>query len=487
MTYQLIKSETLRTHERSESNSQINDSNASREALLQLGTYDSTRRAHEVSQATNLFVQTGELPKVSIDFGLDPNATNYEAAKQSTSSLPEHHFNLSFKGTQDAVVAEQQSVLRQSAFLRSTLDRNQPADQVRENSGQNAEQTDAKTSSHHHKKHKNHGHRAGEQVPIASGSGTVDADGSISYTIGTWSPDNNETPTALTDSVLKYWGVPGPYDQTQRDRVTSVLNAANPGLNMDGDYIPAGMTIVIPAAPPEGENIEGTQSTSAADTTQSAGDSSIAVALTSANSEAQKPAVDSPTGQKVPLHPEAFFFTQFADPKWNPNGKPWSEDCGPAALAMAMKRFGKLPDGADPNNPESLINGSRLAMTGNLDNVYTTTDQVVAGAHAVGLKADKVNSIGAVDQALSQGRMVVLAGDPGGYIDDFHWTASDYATDGNGGLYRGGHFILVVGKDGDNYIVNDPACKDGPIELTPAQLTAYFNGPDGAEGVAVGP
>lgn len=206
------------------------------------------------------------------------------------------------------------------------------------------------------------------------------------------------------------------------------------------------------------------------------------------------------TRDKLPIRPggekneitlpeaEKFFFTQFAHPKWNKNGKPRSEDCGPASLAMAMKYFGKAPPGHDlrTSTDEDLINASRVAMTGRLKNEGTDTQEVLKGARVAGLKANNLHSFNEVDTALDAGRMVVLTGSPGGFTRDLHFNANDYATNGKGGLFNGPHSILVVSGNGKDYVVNDPACKRGPIKLTKAQLLEYFRGPGGGGAVAVG-
>jgi hypothetical protein len=41
----------------------------------------------------------------------------------------------------------------------------------------------------------------------------------------------------------------------------------------------------------------------------------------------------------------------------------------------------------------------------------------------------------------------------------------------------GGHWVTVTGKTASgNYIVNDPLCPKGPIEVTPAQMAEYVDG-----------
>lgn len=181
------------------------------------------------------------------------------------------------------------------------------------------------------------------------------------------------------------------------------------------------------------------------------------------------------------------FFTQFANPKWNRNGKPFSEDCGPASLAMAEKLFGKPPPdlAAGETDPEKWIDQTRLAMTGNLNNVGTSSKQVMAGAEKAGLKGEYVHSMDEIDQALASGKPIVLAGNPGGYVDALGFTAKDYATNGKGSLFRGPHWILVLPGTEGQIIVNDPACRNGPIILNRELLHAYFSGKGGGVGIAL--
>jgi hypothetical protein len=77
-----------------------------------------------------------------------------------------------------------------------------------------------------------------------------------------------------------------------------------------------------------------------------------------------------------------------------------------------------------------------------------------------------------LDNALDAGRLVVLGGNPKDYQEEL---GLRYGRGGT--VYDGGHFITVVGRQGDSYIVNDPANHGGSMVLTRDQVekyTSYF-------------
>ncbi len=179
-------------------------------------------------------------------------------------------------------------------------------------------------------------------------------------------------------------------------------------------------------------------------------------------------------------NPNSFFMTQFPS-KWNPDGPPGlSENCGPASLAMAFKAFHMSPDGSNPDDHEKLIDATRIAMTGSNDvHKGTGYDQVLNGARKGHLHADMVSGVDGIDSALDEGRMVVAGGNPakayGGRL-----------SNGEYSHYDGGHFILVVGRQGENYIINDPLSRVGSMIISRKEMIAYLGGLGNA-GVSVGP
>jgi LysM repeat protein len=172
-------------------------------------------------------------------------------------------------------------------------------------------------------------------------------------------------------------------------------------------------------------------------------------------------------------NPDDFFFTQFYDPKWNPDGPQTSENCGPTSLAMALKHFGKAPPGGNLDDPEQLIESTRLAMTGTNTDTATSLSQIMHGAQLSGVNAEQVYGLSGVDAALAQGKMVIAAGNPaqqGAYGNTL--TASQYS------YYNGGHIILVVGHTSDGYIINDSLSRQGSMTVSESQLAAFLNDPE---------
>ncbi len=142
-------------------------------------------------------------------------------------------------------------------------------------------------------------------------------------------------------------------------------------------------------------------------------------------------------------------------------------------------KFGHIDGSAA--EPEQLVNSVRYLMTGGRDvSELTGLGQMDTAAETMGLKSEKLADIDDLNAALDAGHMVVLAGNPKDYQKDLglHY--------GKGGtIYDGGHFITVVGRNGDNYIVNDPANHGGAMELTPQQISTYIGSKSGNIGRAI--
>lgn len=183
--------------------------------------------------------------------------------------------------------------------------------------------------------------------------------------------------------------------------------------------------------------------------------------------------------------PNSFFMTQFRS-QFNQNGPSESENCGPTSLAMAFKAFGKGPQGVNPGDTEGFIEQTRQMMTG-ADNINseTTYNDIQRGAQAGGLNSQIVGGLQGVDQAISAGAMVIAAGNPdrpGSGAYGLRMSADDYSA------FNGRHLILIVGRNGSDYLINDPLSKKGTIEVTRSELQAYLSDPTqpaGNGGVAV--
>lgn len=189
----------------------------------------------------------------------------------------------------------------------------------------------------------------------------------------------------------------------------------------------------------------------------------------------------------------SIFFTQFSHPQWNPYGDApsSSSNCGPASLAMVLRMLGIGPEGVDLyGDPNPLVSQVKRMMTGTDDpGVTTDVGQAAAAAQELGLTTAVVGNLEQIDRALDEGRKIVLGGDPIAYNQDF--TADQYAThpngDGTSSIFVGGHIIAVEGKDEHgNYVVLDPAYKEGVLILTPSELLGFM-APDGDyAGIAIG-
>jgi len=195
----------------------------------------------------------------------------------------------------------------------------------------------------------------------------------------------------------------------------------------------------------------------------------------------------APTGPRsVPQDSNAYHITQFTS-AFNPHGPGRSNNCGPASLAMAMLAFGTIPEGINPNNRQQIVQAARMAMTGNTDPEDKTNDsEVEDGADKVGLRSEKVGGIDGIAYALDQGKLVVAGGNPIHYERALRLNGSNY---GNEGKYDGGHFVLVVGRQGNDFIINDPMSRMGKLTVSRNLLEAYIRDGRGGgnSGVALWP
>lgn len=171
-----------------------------------------------------------------------------------------------------------------------------------------------------------------------------------------------------------------------------------------------------------------------------------------------------------------FFISQYHS-RFNPQATELNGNCGPAALAMVAKYFEIVPPGL---SSELVVEDARVAMTGR-DNLFEFTDiiNVVRGARKIGLKAQHVFNIDAMVEALKQGAILIVSGSPS--------VPGSYAARLKGFQHcRGGHFIVVAGRDGDKYIMSDPENPNGPNKVSRHELQrfmAFF--PSGSEHGAV--
>jgi hypothetical protein len=162
-----------------------------------------------------------------------------------------------------------------------------------------------------------------------------------------------------------------------------------------------------------------------------------------------------------------FFISQYRS-TFNPDATDANANCGPASLAMGLKRYlAQLPL-VQPSSAEKLVRMARIAMTGSTDpDVNTDNFDVIHGARQLGLRARLLHDLSAVDAALESGGLAIVSGSP-----------SVPGSFGKRLSYRhckGGHFIVIAGKHGDRYLMNDPECPEGAAEITRAELAAFMS------------
>jgi hypothetical protein len=171
--------------------------------------------------------------------------------------------------------------------------------------------------------------------------------------------------------------------------------------------------------------------------------------------------------------PSRYFISQGKSPT-NKNALKNNGDCGPTCVAMAAKRWHKIPMGlsGSPKGVEDFIGYIRKLATGKEKHRHGTNgNQLEKAAESLGMKTyDPKNfKLETLNKELDLGRMIVGAGNP--------LTPGAYGhKHGGKKLYGGGHFILIAEHKNDSYLVNDPAQKHGPITLRSKGLQSFLKG-----------
>ncbi len=169
-----------------------------------------------------------------------------------------------------------------------------------------------------------------------------------------------------------------------------------------------------------------------------------------------------------PADPRSYFFTQINDPKYNRDASAYNRNCGPTCLAMVFKRFNKYPSNFRSTDPQYLIQQCRILISGSAgENSDTNAKQICAAARGAGYAADRIDTIEEIDQAISQGRMVIVVGNP--FKQGSYGYRVGYAP------FEGGHFILVTGRAANLYVVNDPYYLQGPLNLSSGELQGFIS------------
>jgi peptidoglycan hydrolase-like protein with peptidoglycan-binding domain len=184
----------------------------------------------------------------------------------------------------------------------------------------------------------------------------------------------------------------------------------------------------------------------------------------------------SPSWNGLP-NPNSYFISQLYDSRFNPYAPRSTANCGPTSLAMVLKAFGKAPA---HSNVQDLIEKVRIQMTGRYDaNELTNENQVMRAASYYGLASRSVNSVDEVERQLKQGKLVILAGNPGAY--NYSFSNDQYFP------FSGGHFIVVSAIDGNRVVINDPLSHVGAIVIGRNHLAEYMSYRNWYSGVALSP
>lgn len=187
----------------------------------------------------------------------------------------------------------------------------------------------------------------------------------------------------------------------------------------------------------------------------------------------------TPLTPSVSRDPAAFFISQVLDARWNPNASKKNANCGPTSLAMALRALGMQPLGLlNPSDPEAWIDQTRWLMEGDKNDFkMTSDDQVLTGAVRSGARAEKVQGVKGVENALAQGKLVVVAGNPVAYQNRLSNAQYEH--------FNNGHFIMVSAVQGDRVTVHDPQAHIPSFEISRAELQAYMAYKNWNAGVAV--
>lgn len=165
------------------------------------------------------------------------------------------------------------------------------------------------------------------------------------------------------------------------------------------------------------------------------------------------PRPQAPLSQTLHATREDWFFSQY-ESRTNPNEDvAGNANCGPAALTMIAKAFGKIdPSHADA---DAAIEESRSRMQASpSETEYTSTSELVEGARTYGLTATsrRMESLEEMRRELGRGKLLIANVVPK-YLDESN---------------TGGHFAVVTAIKNGQVHLNDPASKNGPIVVSEA-------------------
>lgn len=151
-----------------------------------------------------------------------------------------------------------------------------------------------------------------------------------------------------------------------------------------------------------------------------------------------------------------------------------SLDCGPSTLAMVFKAFNKFPPTYTTLNPKYLVKATRLWLTGRDVQETTGLGQMESAAKRMGFKVDRFDGTEHIDPFLQQGRLVIVVGN---MMVNGSYGKRMYMPDTSKTL---GHYILVTGKSGDMYNINDVNIPK-PFKISFEELDVFEKFLDGKE------
>lgn len=150
-----------------------------------------------------------------------------------------------------------------------------------------------------------------------------------------------------------------------------------------------------------------------------------------------------------------------------------------ASLAMALKCFGLTPPALARSTQEAghvaeLISAVKHCVRGPSNGeALTDYGDIKRGADAAAAQTRVLRGIDELDHALLRDRLVVAHGSSGiSYGATLTSNGRDYSQYD---YCRGGHFILIVGKQGEKYVINDPLSRIGSLLVSRLELVSFLS------------
>jgi len=173
---------------------------------------------------------------------------------------------------------------------------------------------------------------------------------------------------------------------------------------------------------------------------------------------------------------------------FQPATQHFSNNCGPASLAMALRIAGQMPAGLNAEQQidyaryliKDTSNGSVTTSPGTSVPIYDNDsqrlsyDRIANAEQQTGIPMTYTTGWAALDDSLANGHPVVAAGQiTQPWIDQF----PDRGNYGSVDVTKDpvGHFVAVVGKTTDGqYLVSDPMWTGGAVTMSREELMKFF-------------